>query len=78
MPPVNGWILIEKQPPPGSTEVLVWTDRLGCCIGSYSIVNKDWFANDGEQIIDPTHWQPLPKGPRDTRDYPADAADNAE
>jgi hypothetical protein len=54
---------IEKQP--GSTyTVLVWDEKHGHQLASYSKIGKMWIPENRKiKTLAPTHWQPLPSAP---------------
>jgi hypothetical protein len=56
------WQSIETAPRDG-TDVLLWLHDAGACCGYYHY--DRWWADNGDAIVDPTHWMPLPRPPSD-------------
>jgi len=57
---VNSWQPIDTAPKDGN-EFLLW-DQLGFCIVAYwDALRSEW--TNGDVVLKPTHWMPLPEGP---------------
>ncbi|MEG9481269.1 DUF551 domain-containing protein [Mannheimia sp. HC-2023] len=71
----NGWISIEDKLPPIETDVLGLCDILGrqlILIVSRELADNEWYflgvnqyGLDDNDVIEVTHWQPLPKPPQE-------------
>ena len=63
--PVDRWISVKDRLPDNCVEVLVYDTDCGIVIGWYDKEISD-FATDFISPLDAvTHWQPLPKPPKD-------------
>lgn len=62
--PVNQWISIDERLPQDGEEALVYAGNRGVMIGLYDSVLQVWLDYEccGLKV---THWQPLPKPPKD-------------
>jgi len=59
----DNWIDVKKKPEP-NTVVLVWEDGFGTMLGKYSADEKKWWDIKSCFHVHPSHWQPLPEGPK--------------
>ena len=62
MTTANEWISVEERLPPEAEEVLVtWRGESGFAI---AVFREKWReATSDYEIVEPTHWMPLPEGP---------------
>lgn len=59
---MGDWQSIDTAPRDG-TEVLAWLLGGYCEVVYWHTLEDHWTAGAGEDVVLPTHWMPLPKGP---------------
>lgn len=72
---MNDWISVKDRLPDNDDTVMIFpTVNLGnvTYVGQYLPWSKQWIATsyepnygDNEEVIQPTHWQPLPEPPKE-------------
>jgi len=64
---MSKWQKIETARKDTDESYLLWSERQGMCIGSWSPANQCWEEDISGYDVSPTHWQPLPDEPEEEK-----------
>lgn len=72
-PDANGWMPIETAP--RDRPILTYRGAGFIAVAEYALAGGSlWCVTDGMNIVNVTHWQPLPKPPVSQATPPSDAS----